>query len=176
VAWARAGVAGRGQRAADAELGRANSYARLQLVTSPPPAVLRPLPALFVRAVYWSTPIFVALDFIYGVSLRIPFLDALPGTKAVYYVADLACAVAITARPRWTAAVGFAESTLNIALLVLSTGAAYLAVLDSAVSPDVVIVNPFTPQAVASLAISALVLAASYVLRTTADYGLRTAD
>jgi hypothetical protein len=121
--------------------------------------------ALFIRAVYWSTPLFVLLDFVYGVSLRIPFLDALPGAKAVYYTADLACAVAITARPRWTAAIGFAESTLNIVLLVLSTGAAYLGVLESAASPDVVIANPFTPQAVASLALAALVLAASYTMR-----------
>jgi hypothetical protein len=130
----------------------------------------------FVRAVYWSTPIFVALDFLYGVSLRVPFLNALPGAKAIYYAADLACAIAIAARPRWTAAVGVAESTLSIALLIFSTGAAYLRVLESAASPDVVIVNPFTPQAVTSLAISAMVLAASYTLQATADYGLRTAD
>jgi hypothetical protein len=135
-----------------------------------------PLPATLVRAVYWSTPLFVALDFLYGVSLRIPFLDALPGAKAIYYAADLACAVAITARPRWTAAIGFAESTLSIVLLIISTGAAYLGVLESAASPDVVIVNPFTPQAVASLAISALVLAASYTMRAAVGYGLRTAD
>jgi hypothetical protein len=133
-----------------------------------------PLPATLVRAVYWSTPLFVALDFLYGVSLRIPFLDALPGAKAIYYAADLACAVAITARPRWTAAIGFAESTLSIVLLIISTGAAYLGVLESAASPDVVIVNPFTPQAVASLAISALVLAASYTMRSVAGVSVFT--
>jgi hypothetical protein len=124
-------------------------------------------PASFIRAFYWSTPLFVALDVMYGVSLRIPFLDALPGAKAVYYAADLACAVAIAARPRWTAAIGFAESTLNISLLVLSTGAAYLGVLESAASPDVVIVNPFTPQAVTSLVLAASTLAASYVLNAS---------
>jgi hypothetical protein len=102
------------------------------------------------------------LDFLYGVSLRVPFLDALPGAKAAYYAADLACAVAIALRPRWTAAIGLGESTVNIALLVLSTWAAYLGVLESAASPDVVIANPFTPQAVTSLAISAAVLAVSY--------------
>jgi hypothetical protein len=143
-------------------------------VTSSPSTTRQPLPAALVRAVYWSTPLFVALDFVYGVSLRIPFLDALPGAKAIYYAADLACAVAIAARPRWTATIGFAESTLSIALLIFSTGAAYLGVLESAASPDVVIVNPFTPQALASLAISALVLAASYTMRSVAGVSVFT--
>jgi hypothetical protein len=134
------------------------------------------LSARFVALVYWSTPLFVALDFLYGVSLRIPFLDALPGAKVAYYAADLACGVAIALWPRWTAAIGLGESALSIALLVLSTGAAYLAVLDSAASPNVVIANPFTPQAVTSLAISAAVLAASYTSRLrTAACGLTAA-
>jgi len=134
-------------------------------MTAPPPAAFRPLPTLFVRSIYWSTPLFVALDYVYGVSLRIPFLDALPGVKAVYYAFALACAVVITARPRLTGAIGFGESVVNIALLVLSTGAAYLSMLDSVASPDVLMVNPFTPQAVASLCLSAAVMAASYISR-----------
>jgi hypothetical protein len=115
---------------------------------------------------YWSTPLFALLDFVYGVSLRVPFLDALPGAKAVYYLVEVVCGVAIVARPRWTAAVGLAESSVNIALLVISTGAAYVRVLESAASPAVVIDNPFTPRAVASLALSAAVLAASYTLNS----------
>jgi hypothetical protein len=137
------------------------------------PEGTRPLPAILIGAVYWATPLFVALDFLFGVSLRVPFLDFIPEAKVIYYAADLACAVAITARPRWTAAIGLAESTLNIGLLVLSTGAAYLSVLESAASPDVLIVNPFTPEAVASLVVSAAVLAASYTMRSAAAYAVR---
>ena len=130
-----------------------------------PPPPRRPFDAaLVVRGIYWSTPIFAALDWLYGVSLRIPFLDALPHAKAVYYGMDLACAVALTVRPQWTAAIGFAESAANIALFIVSTFATYLGVLESAASPDAVIANPFTPQAVTSLVVSATALAASYVL------------
>ena len=57
------------------------------------------------------------------------------------------------------------ESVANISLLILSTGAAYLGMLDSASYPDVVIVNPITPQAVAGLVLSATVMGASYVVR-----------
>ncbi|MDQ3997199.1 MAG: hypothetical protein M3303_09290 [Gemmatimonadota bacterium] len=133
-------------------------------MTLPTAATRHPLPATLLRAIYWSTPLFVALDFMYGVSLRVPFLDALPGAKALYYGLELACAVVITARPAWAATIGLAESSLNIALLVLSTAAAYLAVLESAASPDAVIVNPFTPQAVTSLVLAASTLAASHIL------------
>jgi hypothetical protein len=140
---------------------------------APLPAPRLPLAASLIRGVYWSTPLFVALDFVYGVSLRIPFLDALPGAKAAYYMVDLACAAAIAARPRWTAAIGLAESTFNIALLVLSTGAAYLGVLESAASLDVVIANPFTPQAVASLVLAASTFAASYTLNSSSAAATR---
>jgi hypothetical protein len=119
-----------------------------------------------LRAIYWSTPLFAAIDLMYGVSLRIPFLDALPGAKAAYYMVDLACAVAMAARPRWTATIGLAESTLNISLLVVTTVVAYLGVLESAASPDVVIVNPFTPQAVTSLVLAASTFIASYLLNS----------
>jgi hypothetical protein len=140
------------------------------VTSTPPPApgalAHAPLSALVLRVVYWLTPVFVALDFVYGISLRIPFLDALPGAKAAYYMVDVACAVAITVRPRWTAAVGYGESVVNISLLVLTTWVTYLGVLESAASPHVVIANPFTTQAVASLVLAASTLAASYVLNS----------
>jgi len=137
-------------------------------MTFPPRATRFPPPAAaLLRGVYYATPLFAALDFLYGVSLRIPFLDALPAAKGVYYGLEVACAVAITARPRWTAAIGLGESVINIALLVLTTGAAYIGMLESAASPDAVITNPFTPQAVASLVLSATTLAASYLLSSS---------
>ena len=135
----------------------------------------RPLPGLFVRGVYLSTPLFAAFDYLYGVSLRIPFLDALPGAKAFYYAAAFGCGIVAVLRPRWTAAIGFGESVANMSLLILSTGAAYLAMLESAASPDVVMVHPFTPHAVASLVLSAVVIGASYISRLrTADCGFTT--
>jgi len=135
---------------------------------SPLPAVRRPPPAHVVRFVYLSTPLFAALDFAYGISLRIPALDAVPGAKAAYYAVDVACAIALWLRPRWTAAIGLGESALNISLLVISTWASYLSVLDSAGSPAATVANPFTPEAVTGLVISASVLAASYLTSSSA--------
>ena len=135
----------------------------MYMTTSLHPSAGLALPVLVVRAVYWSTPLFMALDYAYGVSLRVPFPDTMPAAKMAYYLVDVACGIAMAFRPRWTAAVGLAESTANIVLLIVSTWAAYLGMLESAASPDVVVSNPFTPEAVASLVLSALVLAASYV-------------
>jgi hypothetical protein len=143
------------------------------IVTSPLPAARRPPSAAFVRAIFFATPLFVAADVFYGINLRIPFLDALPGAKALYYAVDLGCAIAIAARPRWTATVGLAESMLNMALLVISTFAAYLSMIDSAASPDVLMVNPFTPEKVASLILSMSMLSASYMMRQGTSGGLR---
>jgi hypothetical protein len=137
-------------------------------MTTPLRLERRPLPGLFVRGVYLSTPLFVALDYLYGVNLRIPFLDALPGAKALYYAAAFGCGILTLVRPRWIAVIGFAESVANISLLILAVGAAYLGMLESAASPNVVIVNPFTPQAVASLVLSATVMMASYVSQVSA--------
>jgi hypothetical protein len=146
-------------------------------MTSPLRLDPRPVPGLFVRGVYLSTPLFVAFDYLYGVSLRIPFLDALPGAKAFYYAAAFGCGIMTMLRPRWTAAIGFGESVANISLLILSTGAAYLGMLESAASPEVVIANPFTPEAVASLVLSAMVMGASYISRLrNADCGLTASE
>ncbi len=137
-------------------------------MTTPLRLERRPLPGLFVRGVYLSTPLFVALDYLYGVNLRIPFLDGLPGAKALYYAAAFGCGILTLVRPRWIAVIVFAESVANISLLILAVGAAYLGMLESAASPNVVIVNPFTPQAVASLVLSATVMMASYVSQVSA--------
>jgi hypothetical protein len=142
-----------------------NSLIRLPGMAIPLRLDRRPTPGRFVRGIYLSTPLFVAFDYVYGVSLRIPFLDALPAAKPFYYAAVFGCGIMTILRPRWTAAIGLGESVANISLLILSTGAAYLGMLESAASPDVVIVNPFTPQAVASLVLSATVMGASYVVR-----------
>jgi hypothetical protein len=118
-----------------------------------------------IRWYYWATPIFLLLDVRYGVDIRIPFLDALPGAAGAYYTLAFVCAGLVTVRPRWTCLVGYTESTLNVALLIVTTWAAYFAVIDSAAG-DGPLANPFTAEKAVSLALSALVFVASHLLRT----------
>jgi hypothetical protein len=79
----------------------------------------------------------------------------------------------VTFRPAWTFTVGYLESSLNIALLVISVWSAYFIVLDSAGSADQLIANPFTPNAVANLICSAMVFGSSYLLHVHAARGSR---
>ena len=126
-----------------------------------------------IRAYYWATPLFLVLDVGYGVDLRIPFLDAFPGAKPAYYALGLLCAGVVTARPAWTSLVGYSESALNIALLIVTTWSAYYAVVDSAAS-DGPLLNPFTLERVTSLALSAAILASSHLVQMHAAVRARS--
>jgi hypothetical protein len=74
--------------------------------------------------------------------------------RAVYYVFAFLCGVVISLWPYAARAVARLESSANIAIIVLGVLLAYMSVLDTAAGPGPV-VNPFTPEAVGNLAISA---------------------
>jgi hypothetical protein len=130
--------------------------------------------ARFIRGYYWATPAFLLLDVKFGLDLRIPFLSGMPGAKWLYYCLGFACALLVTFRPAWTFMVGYLESSLNIALLIVSFWATYVSVLESAGSADTLIANPFTPNAVASLIFSAIIFASSHILHADAVRRSRT--
>ena len=71
-----------------------------------------------------------------------------------YYVASFLCGLGATLRPGAARAIARVESTANLAMLVIGVALAYGTVLDSAAGPGEV-VNPFTPESVANLALSA---------------------
>ena len=89
-----------------------------------------------------------------GFDLRASLLEGFPRVRAAYYVASFLCGLGATLRPGAARAIARAESAGNIALLAGGVMVAYAAVLDSAAGPGDV-VNPFTPEAVANLALSA---------------------
>ena len=129
------------------------------------PSLARRHPSVrLILAYYGATPFFAALDYLFGISVRVPFLDALPASKAAYYGAGVLCAMTIAFRPRLAAVVGYAESATNIATFVLTTWAMYFQLIESAATESGMIANPFTPSAVTSLLMSAAVLAASHTL------------
>jgi hypothetical protein len=129
------------------------------------PSTIR-LTGRFIRAYYWSTPLFLGLSLVYGLDVRIPFLEAIPGARAVYYGLSFVCGGLVFFRPDWTAAVGYGESMLSTGLLVVTTWAAYFGMLESAASSDMLVVNPFTPETLTSLILSVMVFGASGVLQS----------
>ena len=55
------------------------------------PSTIR-LTGRFIRAYYWSTPLFLGLSLVYGLDLRVPFLETIPGELPsrgrVHFVSD----------------------------------------------------------------------------------------
>ncbi len=120
--------------------------------------------ARLVQGYYWLTPLFLFLSWRFGFDVRVPFLDVVPGARVAYYSLSFVCAALVTVRPNLTATVGRAEATLSVSLLIITTWIAYLGVLESAASDAGTLHNPFTPQAVTSLVLSAAVFIASSLL------------
>ena len=72
-----------------------------------------------LRAYYLATPVFGVVDAVVGVNIRIAALPD-PALRTAYYVFAFGCGLLCRWRPRLTPAVGMAESSLNVLLLVLS--------------------------------------------------------
>jgi hypothetical protein len=120
--------------------------------------------ARLVQGYYWLTPVFLFLSWRFGFDVRVPFLDAVPGARAAYYALTFGCAALVTVRPELTAIVGRTETTLSMSLLIISTWLAYISVLESAASDAGTLHNPFTPDAVTSLVLSATVFIVSSLI------------
>lgn len=143
----------------------------------PPRAAARrrpPAAARLLRGVYLATPLFALADLVFGINVRTPFFDATPALKWVYYGAAFGAGVLIGKWPRLAAHVGFAESGLNIALTILAVGLAYTRLTTDTENPA--LSSPFTPESVAALPLSAVILILSYVTSQTELSRARSRD
>lgn len=75
---------------------------------------------------YLLTPAFALADLIAGANVRLAAFDDSPALRGVYYAACMGCALVIHLRPRWAAGLALAESTINVAALILSMVLAYV--------------------------------------------------
>ena len=126
-----------------------------------------------VQGYYWLTPVFLFASWRWGIDVRVPFLEAIPGAQFSYYTLICACAGIVFWRPNLTAIVGRTETTISAATLVITTWTAYFTMIDEAASSAATFTNPFTPESVASLALSASVFIASLLSQ---DASLRASD
>lgn len=120
-------------------------------------------PARVVLAWYLATPVFAVLDLVFGVNVRLAFLDQQPALRMTWYALAVGCAAAVARWPARAGVIGLAESAASIALLVVGAGTAYLRALDAALAEPAVIAPPFSPADVANLILSAGVLIVSYI-------------
>ncbi len=73
-----------------------------------------------IKAYYWATPIFLLLDLLFGIDVRVSAFIYHPFYKFVYYLFCFVCMAIIIWKPGLSAGVGLFESSINI--VILSTG------------------------------------------------------
>ena len=84
------------------------------------------------RYYYFITPLFVLLDYLGGINVRVAVLDSMPLYKNLYYGSCVICAVGIYAFPRCTPFVALTESATNFTMTILSLFLPYIQYLTHA--------------------------------------------
>jgi hypothetical protein len=84
-----------------------------------------------LRGYYLATPVFMALDGIWGADLRVSFLDGAPHLKYGYYAACLALGIVMLRAPGMAPVATLLESGLNVLMLSLSVMLPYYRAIDA---------------------------------------------
>ena len=69
---------------------------------------------------YAATILFVLLDYVLGINLRVAFLEAYPAARLVYYAICFACLALILWQPRWATLIGGIESLVALIVMTIS--------------------------------------------------------
>jgi hypothetical protein len=73
------------------------------------------IPSLY----YYLTPLFILLDYGWGISVRVTVLNSMPFYKDLYYGFCILCGVIAYALPRFAPVVALFESTINFVMTVV---------------------------------------------------------
>ena len=75
-----------------------------------------------IQFYYLGTVVFLLLDVVFNINVRIAFLENSPALRVTYYAAIFACMALILWRPDWTVIVSAAESLVSLVALILNMG------------------------------------------------------
>jgi len=120
-----------------------------------------------LRWYYLATPLFWLGGVIWGVNVRVAFLDDFPVGRNVYYLLCCVLGIVMVRAPTYASRLAFAESAANLALLILSVLVWYTRMLDWAAGPSVA-VRAVTPTELVSFVLTTAVAGVSYGLRGSA--------
>jgi hypothetical protein len=107
-----------------------------------------------LAAYYAATVLFLLLDYLGGINVRLAFLDSWPVWRGLYYLACFGCLGLIAWRPGLATMVTTVESLLTLAALIISMGARVMTMSESALisSPDIVTTEEIANFAIAGFA------------------------
>ena len=67
---------------------------------------------------YAATAVFLLLDYVAGINVRVAFLEAMPLGRAAYYGICFVCLALMIWRPAWTTLIGTFESLVTLIALI----------------------------------------------------------
>jgi hypothetical protein len=120
-----------------------------------------------LRWYYLATPLFWLAGAIWGVNVRVAFLDDFPVGRDAYYVLCFVLGLVMLRAPWHASRLALLESAANLGLLVVSVFVWYLGMLDWAASPQVA-VRVVTPAELVNFALTTVVATVSYGWRRSA--------
>ena len=73
----------------------------------------------FARWYFYITPLYILLDYILGLNIRVSALDSAPAYKNLYYGFCILCGIGAFIAPGYSALVALSESTINFMMIVV---------------------------------------------------------
>ncbi len=86
--------------------------------------------SFFLRLYYAATALFLLLDFVFNINVRVAFLEQWPGWRLFYYGLCFAIFAAIAWRPALAGLLGVAESLVTLVALILTMAVRVMVVTD----------------------------------------------
>ncbi|MEM6512454.1 MAG: hypothetical protein AAF660_05535 [Pseudomonadota bacterium] len=99
------------------------------------------LSAQFLKLYYAATAVFLLLDIVFGINVRVAFLEPWPGWRITYYLVCFALLAVIAWRPKLAGLVGVAESLLTLTALIVTMALRVMVVTDEMIDGDATLVT-----------------------------------
>lgn len=92
------------------------------------------LSAKMLRLYYAATAVFLLLDYLFGINVRLASLEMFPGWRAIYYLFCFGCLGLMVWRPAWTLWIATSESLITLSMLIVSMGTRVFTITDTMLS------------------------------------------
>jgi len=86
---------------------------------------------MMIRIYYLATVVFLLLDMIFGLNVRIAFFENSPAVRAWYYAIIFICMALILWRPAWAVMISAVESLFVLGALIINMGMRTILVTDA---------------------------------------------
>ena len=125
----------------------------------------------FVPKLYYAiTPVFILLDYVWHINIRVAILDSEPLYKGLYYGFCIFCGVLVYIIPKCSAIVAFFESGIIFAMTVLGIFIPYaraISQMDDVLNADIQTISIVSPPQVVNLVLAVGI--AFYTFRRSVD-------